>query len=183
MRDDARRRFTIGDGLILVAAAGVALVAARSRIVNSHGLGLSLWAWAGPNLTWVGMAFTLALIPIRLVRPRPGRDDLWRQPGFVACLSFAVALAIILIQIVLSDVTLYLRRPQFSLRSLFDEELSNTIYWLPNGAMMTIVATWTVLACGGRWKAERGWIDRVGCMLGVFWIVHNLLSWCSPLFL
>lgn len=181
MRIDDRRRFTIADGMILVASTALALVAARSKIVDPS-MPRTTWAWAVPNLTWVGLAFTLALIPIRLGRPRPARDELWRQPGLLACVSVAIALLISILEQVVSISTFAMRRPNISLRGEFGPILEETIYRLPGQAILVIAASWTILALGGRWKAERGWIDRAGRVIGVYWIVINLVSWCSVFF-
>ncbi len=177
---ESRRRFTISDGMILVAATALALVAARSKIVVPT-MGQTHWARAEPNLTWAGLAFTLALIPIRLNRPRSVREDLWRQPGLVACISVAIALLISILQQVVSSLAICLRMPKISLRNELGQIFEETIYRLPAQAILVIVASWTILALGRRWKAEPGWIDRAGRVIGAYWIVINLMSWCSIL--
>ena len=183
MKSNERRRFTIADGMILVSATALALVAIRATLVDAKGMAEAPWAWAEPRLTWVGLAFTLAFIPIRLGHPRPDRDELWRQPGWVACVSVVISLMVSVFQQVLSDATVFLRRPNFRPREELDQIFQDTLLRLPFHAVIVIAATWIVLVRGGRWKAEPGWIDRSGRAIGVFWIVINIVSWISVLFL
>ncbi len=167
--------------MILVAMTALALVAARSKIVDAT-MPRTTWAWAVPNLTWIGMAITLALIAIRLRRPRPDRDLLWQQPGYVACISVAIALLISILQQVVSDFTIFLKMPNISFRNEFGSIFEETLYRLPAQAILVVAASWAILVLGGHWKSEPGWIDRTGRAIGVFWIVINLVSWCSVFF-
>ncbi len=183
MNTDGRRRFTIADGMILIAATAFALVAIRATLVDASGMTVSPWAWAEPRLTWVGLAFTLAFLPIRLRRPRPDRAGLWRQPGWVACVSVMISLLVSLFQQVLSDATLILRRPVPRLRHVLEQIPQETLLRLPMHAVIVIVATWIVLHRGGQWNAEPGWVNRSGRAIAVYWVVINLLSWISVLFL
>jgi hypothetical protein len=180
--DDTRRRFTIADGMILVAATAAALATAKSFPPRPRSA-LLPWAAEIPKLTWAGLIFTLALIPIRLRRPRPGRDDLWRRPGWVSCISVAIALAVLLLQESLSFATIFRANPV----ALFSPGTDlaffrNKIGQIQTQGIIAIAATWSVLACGGRWESEPGWIDRAGRVIGVYWIVIGLVNWSYGLF-
>lgn len=37
-------------------------------------------------------------------------------------------------------------------------------------------SSWITLLISGRWRAESGWIDRLGRLLGLVWICPLLLS-------
>jgi hypothetical protein len=39
---------------------------------------------------------------------------------------------------------------------------------------LAVLTSWTTLLVGCRWRAERSWIDRIGRMLGVYWIATGL---------
>jgi hypothetical protein len=38
-----------------------------------------------------------------------------------------------------------------------------------------VASLWTVMWLSGTWYAERSWIDRVGRVLGVYWITTSVL--------
>jgi hypothetical protein len=180
--DDTRRRFTIADGMILVAATAAALATAKSFPPRPRHA-LLPWAAEIPKLTWAGLIFTLALIPIRLRRPRPGRDDLWRRPGWVACVSVAIALVIVFLQACLSYAIILRANPAFLFSPGTDLSFfRNNIGHIQTQAITAVAAAWSVLACGGLWESEPGWIDRAGRVIGVYWILIGLVDWSIGLF-
>lgn len=89
------------------------------------------------------IGLTLAMICLRLMRPRPPLFVLLRQPGFVACLAAPLGVVTFLeVNYVGGDV-----RP------------------VPMIAVLTLVA-WAILAASRRWEADPGWIDRLGRLAG-----------------
>jgi hypothetical protein len=50
-----------------------------------------------------------------------------------------------------------------------------------NGTAKAIAAAWLILALSGRWRPERTWVDRLGCLIGLAWIaletVGNVFDW------
>ena len=50
-----------------------------------------------------------------------------------------------------------------------------------HGTTTAIAAAWLILALSGRWRSERTWVDRSGCLTGLAWIaleiVGNLFDW------
>jgi hypothetical protein len=58
------------------------------------------------------------------------------------------------------------------------EESFWTAYWeIPARAGQTVAVLWFALAVSGRWETDRGWIDRAGRILGVFWLVEAPIWW------
>ena len=178
MEATPRRRFTIADGMILVAATALALV----ELGLQHAAWEPTWDSVAPKATWAGLVFTFALVAIRLRLPRPGRDDLWRQPGWVACASVSIVLAVLLLEESLRLARNLVLMPQFALHFTVAMVLPQFLDRLPRLATLVIVAAWSILALGGRWKAEAGWIDRTGRLIGVLWIAINLVNWFMPWF-
>jgi len=43
-------------------------------------------------------------------------------------------------------------------------------------AASAVGSAWLILFVGGRWRAEPGWIDRFGRLLGAVWLVPIPLS-------
>jgi hypothetical protein len=169
------RRFTIADGMILVAAMAAGLALARAGPME--------WmAWTGSG--WFGKArrllhgsatlfaamMSLGLIIVRLRRPRPRLVRVMRQPGMVASCAAAVALAVTALGWTSYDV---IHTGGWSARD------SIARYCRIHGAKFgpAVGAAWLGLWFAGRWRPERGWIDRAGRALGVFWLVSLLFAW------
>jgi hypothetical protein len=172
------RRFNLGDAMILVAAAAMALVLATESMVQLPNrlrvwtlaftslTGLSGWAFPTVNrsgLAWflavqtlmvleplsaVFAALTLAVPVLRIRRPRPALRDLLRQPGFIACLAI---IAFCLVTVDLWFLTAY--------------EVPFSVY-----VVAALFLGWVVLGVPP-WKRERSWIDRLGRLVGAYWFV------------
>jgi hypothetical protein len=97
------------------------------------------------------IGLTLAVIVMRLRRPRPDWRTLATQPGFVACIAGPLGFLIFLEASYL-DATI---KPELAIAG-------------------TVAVAWVVLAVSRRWAAEPSWIDRLGRFLGVSWIVAAL---------
>ena len=94
------------------------------------------------------IGLTLAVIWWRLRRPRPSWPALFRQPGFVACVTAPLAFLLFLEANYLGA----------QIKSEFAIGVS-------------ILTAWALLAIGRRWVAERGWVDRLGRLAGTGWII------------
>jgi hypothetical protein len=183
----AGRRFTLLDAMILVAATacGLAVDGGLNALIRStNGLDSMdlLGALFGdrdyPELAGllmlmtmpVAAAWTLALIPLRLLKPRPSLRRLARQPGWMAACAFAVALAFS--SAVFGGLVAVIDRTQ-SFVMMVTVGLSPL---LAVGFASAIVATWLTLILGRHWRPERSWLDRSGRALGVFWIVLAIVG-------
>ncbi len=111
---------------------------------------------SGVVLIFWGFAFSLtpAFLIIRLRRPRPSFRDLVLQPGVVACEATLLGHGLTVSQ------------------ALF-EWLPEPLYWA--AVATSIPLAWAALAMRGRWRPEPGWIDRLGRILGVCWVVGYVL--------
>jgi hypothetical protein len=98
-RSPRHRNLTIRDVAILVAATAFGLALARVSMVHDM--------WGGPThdllhalhlgtrlVSCVVLAWTLAYVPLRMIRPRPRFRRAIRQPGTAACYAVLIALAI-----------------------------------------------------------------------------------------
>jgi hypothetical protein len=165
-----RRRSRWFDGMILVTAtaAGLAMDGVILSDVSGPGPGISqaiysLLVTVLPHL----VAWTFALLAIRLRAPRPDFRRLARQPGFVACGAAASAALLC----AASSGLLVLANGSRSRVAL-----TSFVYFTPE-LCFVVVGAWLALAANGRWRAEPGWIDRLGRTIGVLWIAANLLHW------
>jgi hypothetical protein len=168
------RRFSVLDAMILVAATAVGFGGIRACSpafysyqytpippppwLNWLAVVLSNWAF---YLSPLPAAWTFAALVLRLRSPRPPLRRLMRQPGTVA--SFAATM-LILIGVV--HYLLDVHNP-----SSHDGPFQYTSFSLGCG----VAAAWLILALSMRWRAERSWIDRLGRVLGAYWIGMVLL--------
>ncbi len=175
-----RRRFTLLDAMILVAATAVGYAGVRVtyHIMRVNPGEFLQFASVGDflNLTFVLSllampvlaSWTLTLIPLRLLAPRPRFRRLARQPGFAAAVAPTMA-------------AMFLTPP-----IAFGEILSmNQSHWdpflviyplVPASLGVSVVVAWSLLLLGRRWRAEPSWIDRLGRALGAIWILLGLLA-------
>jgi hypothetical protein len=158
--------------MIFVATAAVALACVMEFGSQTRFWQTNPWLQSVQVTAWVALPLTLALIPLRLRKPRPRGWRLWCQPGMSAEIAVAVSLAHFLLLRSLSD---YLNAAR-TIVSSPDGLLAQITLLLPSKASCTVAAMWVVLALSGRWKAEKTWIDRTGRILGLYWIVYPIVS-------
>jgi hypothetical protein len=182
------RRLNVGDALILIAALCLTLSGIRDRVRTLPARG-SWWieeyrrfraeaasvppmsdedfqftvrsleyylsdefqAW----LTSALLALTCAQILIRLRYPRPEWRTLFRQPGFVACCAAALGLGL---------DTGWIPLARF-------ENLHYPYY-----TSLMVLFAWAVLYALRLCLAEKSWIDRLGRLTGIGWIISGLYS-------
>jgi hypothetical protein len=167
VRNTSERPFTLIDAMILVAATAV-------------GFGI-LRDWAAPAIWYpwprlrsivdfthvvlgmMNLYWTIAVVGIRLRRPRPSLRRLGRQPGFVA------GVAVLLMTLIYNLLRLYMilgpRRVLWERLYAFVLNLSSVQSIAP-----AVAVAWMVLAVSGRWRPDSGWIDRLGRCVGFLWL-------------
>ncbi len=111
----------------------------------------------------------LGLLVVALRPPRAGLHRLSRRPGFVACVAAASALAVNALEVAVPPL---LRTGPliFIYRHPYEPAWEARVG-------PAVIGAWLVLAIGRRWRSERGWIDRSGRLLGIFWIVRMSWPW------
>ena len=175
------RSFNVLDGMVLVAATalGIALYRALDhRLEEGNTLWLPVlylprWAWRwGLGSMPIAAAWTPALALLRARQPRPTPRRLARQPGWVA--NVAASSALVIGSLSWGFLWATAGRPE----QLGDPVgLVSSIFFrtLPFVGV-SVAASWRCLGLGGRWQAERSWIDRAGRALGWYWVVTFPLS-------
>jgi hypothetical protein len=138
------------------------------------------------------MTWTLAILVLRFRRPLPRSARIVRQPGFVAALVALLAL----VWRSIGFATLYWRvgrdpglgawQPRhFQGLGCFvggnpGWMLLDMDHFLNTMAMIgaAVAASWLLLFVSGQWRPERSWIDRLGRVIGWYWIaIMPLTSW------
>jgi hypothetical protein len=167
-----RRRLTLADGLILIAAAAAGFAIGRipqgvypGRIPVVNGDEVSLFERAMISTYWASLLVMLALIPLRLMPPRPPFRWIRRQPGFIACLTVAFGIA---------HMGVYFAVQRFKqLTPWANIDVLSLIVSPSIGSI--IISAWLVLAVSGRWRPEATWIDRAGRLLAIAWILRYVI--------
>ena len=198
------RPFTILDSMVLIASTALGFVTMRLYAVPLLQFELSalptfprLWLTAYRyivvvmplTLTWSFAGFLLAFR-----RPRSPLRRLIRQPGFVACGAVSVVIAIR----VTGYLTLWLRGvyrnvgvfgmdywqaftipfsrlgrgPILVFADYAGPYFSTTAF----GVTTAVAAAWSLLYLSGRWRSDPGWLDRMGRLLGLFWLAITPFS-------
>jgi hypothetical protein len=170
MRDPARpargRPFDLKDALIAIGLVAAWMAYLRNTLIvlrlmarstnRQKGTSLAWWQvprtgfdWlmiVVPGLTIGLILFTLGFFVFRMRPPRAPIERLIRQPGTLACLVvFGLFLIVLGLQVVTPGINLELLPP------------------------VAIVGTWLVAGATGWLERERGWIDPLGCALGLAW--------------
>jgi hypothetical protein len=183
MPSSVPRRFTLSDMMVLIGTIAIGLAPAPltsgswSRIGIPHaGRFLDTLMKFAAVVEPCALTLGLAIGLLRLKRPRPSRDRLFRQPGFVPIVVTAVyglLAAIILTMLFIVDFVFGLEIHAFAHRSeLFMVALFPPLYLFG----FVVVAVWIALWISGVWRAERSWIDRVGRALGAYWVANSVLT-------
>lgn len=156
--------------MILIAATAIGLAVVRNSsntvsYISMPGVTPRLGGW---DLVWLfclntfGAApplvafWSLALVIIRLRKPRPSLRRLARQPGFIACVAAVLGIllgALIAVPFLLDG----LGYDDWGLLAAF-----------PIGH--AVAASWLTLVLNRRWRPVPDLFDRAGRVFGVFWI-------------
>ena len=169
------RRFTMGDGMVLVAASAASFGLVRAidplRTVVRYPLHVLTVAYffAG-TATW-----TPAVLALRLLQPRPSLQRLCRQPGFAATFAGATILGLSLATVAILALVRAIRSGQVT--TLGQPALHPFPGWWTSVMIHfgwsvgpAVIVSWLMLIASGRRRPERGWLDPLGRALGVAWI-------------
>jgi hypothetical protein len=173
------RRLTIVDWWLLIALVGSWIIVTQAFLKNEGRFAYSILGtqpWMDEFETWWPLCLfglvpryialgMVCLLAMRLRRPRPNLRSLSRQPGAVACAAAAAAMA------AGGIVVLSLLRPVDDWYFLQDHpEAEHPWQIVVSRVSMAVPAAWFILAWSGRWRSEPSWIDRMGRVLGAYWI-------------
>lgn len=184
------RRFTVADGMILVAAAGVAAMVVRDYLERLEFLGMinmgrylpKPWMrWVNGSIPVAG-ALSSALLICRFLSPRPRRRRLWLLPGMTPPLAVTLGSAQVFAESAYKAVVDWQQAPRRGAGGMtypyFLNQFEVHCQAVADFVGFAVVTNWLVLALGGRWRAERSWVDRLGRALGVYWIaLFFLFRW------
>jgi hypothetical protein len=169
------RKFSLLDAMDLIAATAVGLTIDYVFWSDMHG-------WDGAvlkhfrDLTAAGIIlsvpvaamWTVATLALQLRRPRYRLRRLLQRLGIAACCAATVALAL--------GAGLVI----WTMRGASVSYPSRVImaYGLPMMAGSAVTAVWTILMIVGGYRAASDWTDRLGRIMGIYWVMSPLvLGW------
>ena len=177
MPSATRRRITLLDLLILIAAtaAGLALLRVCIRGLGAQTLSRRPGALTGSCITTAVTyasallaPWSLVLLILNLRGPRLSFHRLARGPGFIACAAATTGvtlyLTVSLAQSAMGKLTL-------NAGSMWRITETFAIY-----ASLMVAGSWLALGLGARWRAETDWVGWAGRALGIGWIGLLLLG-------
>jgi hypothetical protein len=178
MPHSTRRRITLLDLLILIAAFAAGLALLRISISGLGGRALSRRPGA-LTASYITMGQTyascflpplsLAVLALSLLEPRASFRRLARTPGFIAC---AAAITAVILYSVVSALQIALGK-----LLLDPANLSRIMMGFAHHAPLMIAGGWLSLALAARWRAETSWVGWAGRILGFAWIGIFLVGW------
>jgi hypothetical protein len=195
-RKSAPRPITIGDAMVLIAATALAVARNYAGAVLQFELRplppiprkyLAVYRHLVAVLPFP-LAWSLAVFVLGLCHPRPSSRRLARRPGFVACGAVSVVIIIRIVgfltllgRMVLKGSTTLGLEIWEALTVPFHVLAKGWITVLANyagpyfsttafGASAATAVAWLLLIASGRWRSEPHWLDRLGRVLGWFWI-------------
>jgi hypothetical protein len=131
------------------------------------------------------IAFTLvvagAIIVYELALRRFTWPALTSQPGFTACaVSFVGVLSVFAWGLPLHVAFCFQTGKWDYFFSLYYEDFfrsrSDTHPLLCNGAACAVAAAWLMQLIGGRWNAVPTWTDRIGRLVGAYWLTRHVIE-------
>jgi hypothetical protein len=166
------RRLTLLDVMVFVAMAASGIASLRGFtpdgfLTNRALLHPIRYRLVAPLLP-CGLVWTLAVLLLRLGPARPPRRYLGRQPGTVACVaavSVAVAGATALLLVMIASF--YTGGADIALTGWF---LPHFLEGMSPYMGFGVLVAWTMLAVNKSWRPEPSWIDRMGRIMGLFWV-------------
>jgi hypothetical protein len=192
------RRFQLLDGMFLIAATAIGFAITRAyalEVLNNDltpypvlpRILLTIWACILATLP-IPVMWSIAVFLLHLRRPRTRLRRLADQPGFVACGAVALVAAIWLVGLLTLLARTVGNRSCVVTLPLFDfarfsvtmsypgpanaATIYNSAYFAVSAFAISVAvaAAWLLLAVGGHWRSEPHWLDRLGRILGIYWI-------------
>jgi hypothetical protein len=194
MGPTARRRLTLKDAMILVAATALGIAWAKggrdwmylSRTEKNLAVP-SRWepydriVRAVPELTPCLATCTLALLALRLGRPRARLHRVALQPGTAACIAASLGLAVGAIDFGLSTFWWWALKGERMPSSRVAYHSMEYLFQATARIAVAVAAVWLILAVSRRFRPEPSWIDRLGRAMGVLWIAAAMCRGWSEL--
>lgn len=172
------RKFRLLDAIVLIAATAIGFAWLRSDSAMGIFDGPSWIETDAEQLGPLLAVWSIAVLGLRLVPPRPPLRRVVLQPGAAACGAVAFVFTIYTFRYLVISAAGCRGIPWYLFRAgggLGPEMIGNTIVSVPYHVV--VMAVWGVLFLSRRCRPEPSWIDRTGRILGLAWILLALWLW------
>jgi hypothetical protein len=197
-RELISRPFTIFDAMTLIGASAVAFAVVRAYTVEV--LRFELIALAPFHKLWLtAYLYLIVVLPLPLTwslaafllgfrSPRPPFRHLSRQPGIIACGAVSTVIAIRVagfvafwLRTALNNHYLFGLNYWIALTMPFNRLARGPISGIADyagpyfsttafGASAAVTTAWLLSFASGQWRPQPHWLDRMGRVLGWFWV-------------
>jgi hypothetical protein len=116
------------------------------------------------------LTLTIATLVLRFIPPRPSVRRILRQPGAVGC-AVAVFCCLLILPDRIPQILSWRGKGNLDSRDFFNLSLSTS-----RMTGLAVASAWLALALGGRWRAERTWVDWLGQVMAGAWIAAKVLE-------
>jgi amino acid transporter len=122
----------------------------------------------------VVIPWTFVLILLRMRSPRLSWRRIWRQPGMAACLVAVLAWlwTVVALLMAMNAGRVARSRRMITPADWAQKYLSDEVFMYVG---LAVAAVWIVQYLSGRWQRSADWIDTMGRVVGVLWIMIGLV--------
>jgi hypothetical protein len=127
--------------------------------------------------------WTAALVPLVFSGAIPSLRRVVRSYGCAAILASATAVCFLVVRQAPAVIFVAVGAGASPL-GLFKPRLFDILEHSPDACAAAVVAVWTMLALTRRGRRSSNWLERLGCVVGLIWILMgfvSLLVWIVPI--
>ncbi len=123
----------------------------------------------------VAVIWSLTVLVLAITPPCPPVRRLVRQPGFVACCVVAMTVLITgPLAFAISQHNFIAGLPTSTRLQIY---LGEALTFRRGEGGFAVASAWLVLWANGRWRSQPSWADRLGRLLGLFWVLTIPFAW------
>ena len=160
------------NGLIDVARTAFSIITGPYAIsVRAQWLSILIVKYVSP----VSVIGSFTVLALAITPPGPPVRRLFRQPGFVACCTVGMtALIAGPLSFAISQKNLIAGLSASTRLQVF---LGEALTFRRGEGGFAVASAWLVLWENGRWRPQPSWTDRLGRLLGLFWVLTIPCAW------
>ncbi len=176
----AKLRFTILDGMVLIAGSAVCCLIPRIhewsilRFDQTIQIMSRSSTWSTITVYWA-MVASATLAALEAFGPRPSGSRRFRRPGALAMLMVAISWAYHEIQVGISIVRHHLTSDLTYMNESW-EWVFAAVHDTSHAASLMVLGCWVGLILAGAWSPAKDWLDRSGRVVGGLWIIREFAS-------